>query len=470
MPWPLHYRITINVLINIILFCYICIDIVTIFCNFITNCAEYIEKCHHQTTSQSRHRRHLRQQIKFLQNRNLNLHNETMNLRRQQRQFLNMINEQDNLQLSNQECPHHHHRPQAQSMFYTSAPQKPAQMERNPQRLPSPPPSRHPMTSQTQIQDSDDSSNEDSSPESNPHIDRPPMDRNPSQMSQDLITQEKITSMIKEECADLVPREYKPSRMSTNVPRDLKAPPLKGQPVSTTGPFETDSCRFHGRHCPLRTPVQLRRAQTQAREDLTQIPSTDSNLGRHIIQKVAEVIMVRDLDSRQEHSPMDPDGFNGPHRENTHRERSCPPSYNQATMTPKKPCPPSPPQRAQSLPPQRKELTETAGEASSITLPRPPTPFPHGEIPTTPLLRRLEPQTANLEPLLPQNPSSENSSRMMNQLQNDKENRPPQDLTPGQIRLTIQQGQGQEFEVQLMEFPDEPQTEDSNIQTSHTPI
>ena len=438
MPWPLHYRITINVLINIILFCYICIDIVTIFCNFITNCAEYIERCHHQTTSQSRHRNRLRQQIKFLQNRNLNLHNETMNLRRQQRQFLNMINEQDNLQLSNQECPHHHHRPQAQSMFYTSEPQAPAKMGRSPVRLPSPPPSPLPTTTQTQIQDSDDSSNEDSYPESNPHTDRQPKDKNPS-------------------------------RMSTNVPRDLKAPPLRGQPVSTTGPFETDFCPFHGRYCPHRTPLHLRRARAQAREDLTQIPSTDPNLGRHIIQKVAEVIMVRDLDSRQEHSPMDPDGFSGPHRENTHRERSCPPSYNQATMTPKKPCPPSPPQRAQSLPPQRKELTETAGEASSITLPRPPTPFPHGEIPTTPLLQRLEPQTANLEPLLPQNPSSENSSRMMNQLQNDKENRPPQDLTPGQIRLTIQQGQGQEFEVQLMEFPDEPQTEDTNVQTSHSP-
>ena len=170
---------------------------------------------------------------------------------------------------------------------------------------------------------------------------------------------------------------------------------------------------------------------------------------------------------------MDPDGFNGiRHRRDTPRERSCPPTYSQATMAPQKPCPPSPPQRTQSLPPQPKELIETAEEELSITQQRPPTPFPHGEIPTTPLLQRLEPQAANLEPLhlnITQDPSSESSSRMTDQHQNDKENRPPQNLIPGQIRLTIQQGQGQEFEVQLMEFPDEPQTEDSTTQTSHNP-
>ena len=174
---------------------------------------------------------------------------------------------------------------------------------------------------------------------------------------------------------------------------------------------------------------------------------------------------------------MGPNGFNGtPHRRDTPRERSCPPSYNQATMTPKKPCPPSPPQRAQSLPPQPKELIETAEEELSITQQRPPTPFPHGDVPTTPLLQRLEPQAANLEPLhlnITQDPSSENFSRMTDQHQKDKENRPPQNLPPGPIRLTIQptqgQDQGQEFEVQLMEFPDEPHTEDSTTQTSHNP-
>ena len=117
---------------------------------------------------------------------------------------------------------------------------------------------------------------------------------------------------------------------------------------------------------------------------------------------------------------------------------------------------------------------------------RPPTPFPHEDVPTTPLLQRLEPQAANLQRLEPQaanleplhldinqDPSSENFSRMTDQHQKDKENRPPQNLPPGPIRLTIQptqgQDQGQEFEVQLMEFPDEPFTEDSTTQTSHNP-
>ena len=457
MPWPLPARIGINILINLILVFYILIDALTIGCNFITTCAEKIEIWHHQTSSQTRRQRHLQEQIRFLKNRNLNLRNETMDLRRQRRQFLNMINERDNLQLSNHECPHHAHRPQAQSMFFTSEPQASAKMGRSPVRLLSPPPTPPPTTSQQQIQDSDDSSKEDSYQESNPHTDRPPKDNRPSPIKQ-------ITT---------------PSRMESNVPRDLKAPPLRGQPVSTTGPFATDSCPFHGRFCPHKTPLHLRRARKDLREHRhsTQNPSVDSTSGLPIIQKVAEVIMVRDLDLNQEHSPMDPDMFNGiRHRRDTPRERSCPPTYSQATMAPQKPCPPSPPQRTQSLPSLPKELTEPMEEELFITQQRPPTPFPHGDVPTTPLLQRLEPQAANLEPLhlnITQDPSSENFSRMTDQHQKDKENRPPQNLPPGPIRLTIQptqgQDQGQEFEVQLMEFPDEPHTEDSTTQTSHNP-